>query len=80
MGANANIICTTLLTGKHDLSILSLQCYRVQSDFHPMANDDYVTWLGEFSVILLNLHKVTSLGEIAKNCSYIPYINLNILN
>ena len=45
-----------------------------------MANDDYVTWLGEFSAIVFYLHKVTSPGEIAKNCSYLPYINLNFLN
>ena len=57
-----------------------VQCYSVLSDFHPMANDDYVTWLGEFSGKLFYLHEVTSLGEIAKTCSYLPYINLNILN
>ena len=45
-----------------------------------MANDEYVTWLGEFSVKLFYLQKFTSLGEIAKNCSYLPYINLNLLN
>ena len=45
-----------------------------------MANDDHVTWLGELSVILFYLHKVTSLGEIAENCSYLPYINSNFLN
>ena len=28
------------------------KCYSVLSDFHPMANDDYVTGLGEFSAIL----------------------------
>ena len=56
------------------------QCYSVLSDFHPMANDDYVMWLGEFSVLLFYLLKVTSLGEIAKNCFYLPYINLNFLN
>ena len=43
-----------------------VQCYSVLSDFHPMTNDDYVTLLGEFSVILFYLHKFTSLGEIAK--------------
>ena len=57
-----------------------VQCYSVLSDFHPMANDDHVTCLREFSVILFYLHKVTILGEIAKNCSYLPYINLNFLN
>ena len=57
-----------------------VQCYSVLSDFHPMANDDYVTWLGEFSVIMFYLHKATSLGEIVKNCSYLPYIYLNFLN
>ena len=45
-----------------------------------MAKGDYVTLLGEFSVILFYLQKVSSLGEIAKNCSYLPYINLNFLN
>ena len=44
-----------------------------------MTNDDYVTWLGEFSVIVFYLHKATSLGEIAKNGSYLPYIKLNFL-
>ena len=43
-----------------------------------MANDAYVTWLGEFSVKLFYLHKVTSLGEIAKTSSYLPYINFKI--
>ena len=57
-----------------------VQCYRVLSDFHPMTNDYYVTCLGEFSIILFYLHKFTSLGEIAQNCSYLPYINLNLLN
>ena len=44
-----------------------------------MANDDYVTWMGELSVILFYIPKVTFLGEIAKNCSKLPYINLNFL-
>ena len=57
-----------------------VQFYSVLSDFHPMANDDYVTRLDEFSVILFYLHKVTSLGEIAKICSYLPHINLNVPN
>ena len=43
-----------------------VQCYSVLSDFHPTANDDYVTQLGEFSVKLFYLHKVTSLREFAK--------------
>ena len=54
--------------------------FSVLSDFHPMAYDDNVTWLAEFSVILFYLLKVTYLGEIAKNCSYLPYINLDFLN
>ena len=45
-----------------------------------MTNGDYVTWLGEFSAIVFYLHKLISLGEIAKNCSNLPYINLNFLN
>ena len=45
-----------------------------------MAHDDYVTWLGEFSVILFYLLKVTSLEEIAKNYSYLSYITLDFLN
>ena len=57
-----------------------VQCYSVLSDFHPMANDDYVTCLDEFSVILFYLPKITCLGEIGKNCSYSPYINLNFIN
>ena len=44
-----------------------------------MANDDYVTWLGEFSVILFYLPKDTPLGDIAKSCSNLPYTNLNFL-
>ena len=45
-----------------------------------MVNDDYATWLGEFSVKMLYLPKVTSLEDIAKICSYLPYINLNFLS
>ena len=57
-----------------------VQCYSVLSDLYPMANNDYVTWLCEFSVILFYLQKITSLGEIGKICNYLPYINLNFLN
>ena len=53
-----------------------VQCYSVLSDFHPIANDDYVT----FSVIVFYLHNVTFLGELAKTCSYLPHIYLNFLN
>ena len=56
-----------------------VQCYSVLSEFHPMPNDNYVTQLGEFSVILFYLPKVTSLRDIAKDCSNLPYINLNFL-
>ena len=40
----------------------------------------YVTQLSEFSVILFNLPKVYSLGEIGKIRSYLPYVNFNVLN
>ena len=43
-----------------------VQCYSVLSNFYPVANDDYVTCLGEFCIILFYIHRVTSLGEIAK--------------
>ena len=43
-----------------------VQCYSVLSDFHPMANDDYVTWLGEFSVIVFHLHKSLPLENLKK--------------
>ena len=69
-------LCFSVLSTKRHF----IQCYSVLSDFHPMANNDYVTLLGELSVIVFYLHKVTSLGEIAKSCSNLPYINLNVLN
>ena len=69
------VLFAYLLPVKLKIAVLSLfyllkdnfvQCYSVLSDFHPMANDGYAVRLGEFSVILFYLHKVTSLGEIAK--------------
>ena len=44
-----------------------------------MIMSHYVTWLGEFSVLLFYLPKVTSIGEIAMNCSDLAYMNLNFL-
>ena len=38
-----------------------------------MTNADYVTWPDEFNAILFYLQKVTSLGEIGKIGSYLPY-------
>ena len=56
------LLCFSVLSTKGQF----VQCYSVLSDFQPMAHDDYVTWLGEFSVILFYLLKVTSLEKLLK--------------